>query len=51
VSSCGEKLVAEAGVREPRGRETSSVGSRYRATAIKDVTVDTSVCVIVSCEL
>jgi hypothetical protein len=28
--------------REPRGREMSAVGSRYRATVSKDVTVDTS---------
>jgi hypothetical protein len=34
-------------VREPRGRETSAVGSRYRATASEDVTVDTSVYVYV----
>jgi hypothetical protein len=34
-------------VREPRGRGTAAVGSRYRATASEDVTVDTSVCVCV----
>jgi hypothetical protein len=38
-------------VREPRGRGTSSVGSRYRATASEDMTVNTSVCVTVNCKL
>jgi hypothetical protein len=60
VSCCCEKLEAEAGIfREPRGRGTSVVGSRYRATASDDVTVETSVClcvcvflcVILNCEL
>jgi hypothetical protein len=32
-----EKLVADAGtVREPRGRRTSAVGTRYQATASED---------------
>jgi hypothetical protein len=40
-----EKLVAKVEiVWKPRGRETSTVGSRYRALASEDVTVDTSVC-------
>jgi hypothetical protein len=44
VSRCCEKLVAEAGtVRELRGRRMTVVGSRYRATASEDVTLDTSV--------
>jgi hypothetical protein len=34
-------------VREPKGRGTFAVGSRYRATASEDVTVNTSVCVCV----
>jgi hypothetical protein len=33
-------------VREPRGREASTVGSRYRATISEGVTEDTSLCVI-----
>jgi hypothetical protein len=38
--------VAEAGtIREPRGRATSIVGSRYQETASEDVTVSTSGCV------
>jgi hypothetical protein len=46
VSCCCEKLVAEAGDRSgTRGRGPSAVGSRYRATASEDVTVDTNVCV------
>jgi hypothetical protein len=44
--SCCEKLVAEAGdSSETRGKGTSSVESRYRATASKDVTMDINVCV------
>jgi hypothetical protein len=38
-------------VREPSGRGTSAVGSRYRETANEDVTMDTSVCVIVTCNV
>jgi hypothetical protein len=34
-------------VREPRGRGTSTVGSRYQTTTGEDVTVDTSVSVCV----
>jgi hypothetical protein len=34
-------------VREPRGRGTSLVESRYRATASEDLSVDNSVCVCV----
>jgi hypothetical protein len=33
-------------VQKPRGRGTSAVGSRYRTTATEDVTVDTSVSVL-----
>jgi hypothetical protein len=33
--------------REPRGRGTSAVESRYEATASEDVTLDTSVCACV----
>jgi hypothetical protein len=48
VNCCCEKLVDEVGtVREPRGRGMSAVGSRYRATASEDVTVDTRVGVCV----
>jgi hypothetical protein len=56
-----ELLLLEAGswgperVREPRGRGTFAFGSRYRATASKDVIVDTSecvcVCVAVNCNV
>jgi hypothetical protein len=41
--SCGTGIL-----REPRGTGTSAVGSRYRATASEDVTVDTGVCVTVN---
>jgi hypothetical protein len=34
-------------VRELRGRGTSAVESRYKATASEDVTVETNVCVCV----
>jgi hypothetical protein len=46
-----EKVVAEAGNSSgtTRGRGTIAVGSRYRATAIEDVTVDTSV--FVNCKV
>jgi hypothetical protein len=33
--------------KEHRGKGTSAVGSRYRATANEDVSVDTGVCVCV----
>jgi hypothetical protein len=46
VRCCCEKLVAEAGVvREPRGKGTSAIGSRYGATTSEDLTIDTNVCV------
>jgi hypothetical protein len=46
---CCEKLVAEAGdITGNRRWRTSAVGSRYRATAREDVTVDTSVCLYMS---
>jgi hypothetical protein len=38
-------------VREPTGKGTSAVGNRYQATASEDVTVDTSVCVTMNCEV
>jgi hypothetical protein len=38
-------------VLEPRGRRTSPIGSSYRATVSEDVTVDTSVYVIVNCKV
>jgi hypothetical protein len=45
VSCCYENLVAEAGDSSgPRGRGTSAIGSRYRATASEDVTLHTGVC-------
>jgi hypothetical protein len=37
-------------VREPRGRWTSAVGSRYQATAVKTVIGNTILYVIVICE-
>jgi hypothetical protein len=47
VSCCCYRLVAGSRtVREPRVRGTSAVGSRYRATASNDVTVDTTLHVI-----
>jgi hypothetical protein len=47
VSCCREKLVVEALDRSGM----SAIGSRYRATASEDATVDTSVCVIVKCKM
>jgi hypothetical protein len=44
--SCGTGIVLES-----RGRGMFSVGSRYQATASKDVTVDTCVCVTVNCKV
>jgi hypothetical protein len=50
VSCCCENLADEAGdISESRGRGTSAVGSRYRATTSQDVTVDTSVCLTAIC--
>jgi hypothetical protein len=47
-----EKLVAEAGDSSSTHRkETSAVGSRYRATANEDVTVVASECVIMNREM
>jgi hypothetical protein len=46
VSCCCEKL-SPVRVRESRVRGKPAVGSRYRATASEDVTVDTSLHVIV----
>jgi hypothetical protein len=42
ADSCGSGLV-----REPKGRETSAVGNRYRTTASEDVTV----CKTVYCKM
>jgi hypothetical protein len=40
------RLVDEAAdSSEPRGRGMSAVGSRYRATASEDASVDTGMCV------
>jgi hypothetical protein len=52
-----ELLLCEAGslrpgiVREPRGKGTPTIENHYRATASEEVTVDTSVCVIVKCKV
>jgi hypothetical protein len=43
--------VRPGAVREPRGRGTSAVGSRYQATVSEDVAVDTSMYVIVNCKV
>jgi hypothetical protein len=52
VCCCCEKLVAEAGDSSGTLRKgPSAVGNLYRATAIEDVTVGTSVCVTVNCKL
>jgi hypothetical protein len=32
-------------------KDTSTIGSRYRAMASEDVIVDTSVCVVVNCKV
>jgi hypothetical protein len=50
-SCCGKLVVEEGIVLEPRGRGTSTTGSRNRATASEDVTVDTSVGVTVYCRV
>jgi hypothetical protein len=51
VSCCCEQLVAEVTgtIREPRGRGTSAVGSRYQTTASGDSNrlENTSLCVTV----
>jgi hypothetical protein len=36
---------------KPRGSGTSAVGSLYKTTASEDVTVDTTVFVIVNCKV
>jgi hypothetical protein len=38
-------------VREPRGRETSAVESRYQATVVKTVIENIGLCVTVICKV
>jgi hypothetical protein len=52
VSCCCEKMVTEAvDSSGTQGKGKSAVGSRYRATANEDVTVDANMCVIVNCNV
>jgi hypothetical protein len=52
VSCCCEKLVAEAGDSSGTQRKGNVRRcSRYQATASEDVTVDTSVCITVNCNV
>lgn len=52
ASLCCEKLAVKARRSSgTQGKGTSAVGGQYRATICEDMTVDSSLCVIVHCKV